>query len=147
MTNPEDLKATRIVVGYDGSPDSVHALEWAGREAEIDGAHLELIATWQWPAGLGWSIIPNGYNPAENVATTLDAAVANFHVSHPNVTVSVRIVEGSAALTLVDASRRVDLLVVGTRGHRELAGLLIESVSQYCAAHAHCPVVVIRTSK
>jgi nucleotide-binding universal stress UspA family protein len=68
-------------------------------------------------------------------------------VSHPNVTVSVRIIEGSAATTLVDASRRADLVVVGTRGHGELAGLLIGSVSQYCAAHAHCPVVVIRTAK
>jgi nucleotide-binding universal stress UspA family protein len=147
MTNRGDLKATRIVVGYDGSPDSVHALEWAAREAETNGAHLELIATWQWPSGLGWSVIPNGYNPADDVATTLDAAVENFHVSHPNVTVSVRIIEGSAATTLVDASRRADLVVVGTRGHGELAGLLIGSVSQYCAAHALCPVVVIRTAK
>jgi nucleotide-binding universal stress UspA family protein len=147
MTNRGDLKATRIVVGYDGSPDSVHALEWAAREAETNGAHLELIATWQWPSGLGWSVIPNGYNPADDGATTLDAAVENFHVSHPNVTVSVRIIEGSAATTLVDASRRADLVVVGTRGHGELAGLLIGSVSQYCAAHAHCPVVVIRTAK
>jgi nucleotide-binding universal stress UspA family protein len=36
-----------------------------------------------------------------------------------------------------------ELLVVGSRGHRELVGMLLGSVSEFCAAHASCPVVVV----
>ena len=54
-----------------------------------------------------------------------------------------RVVEGAAASVLVDESRDAELLVVGSRGHGGFAGLLLGSVSQQCAHHATCPVVII----
>jgi len=54
------------------------------------------------------------------------------------------VVEGPPAPTLVEASHRADLLVVGSRGHGEFTGMLIGSVSNHCASHAHCSVVVHR---
>jgi nucleotide-binding universal stress UspA family protein len=53
------------------------------------------------------------------------------------------LVEGRAASVLVSESRDADLLVVGSRGHGGFAGLLLGSVSQECAAHAACPVVIV----
>ena len=41
-------------------------------------------------------------------------------------------------------SQGADLLVVGSRGHGGLAGMLLGSVSEHVIAHANCPVVVIR---
>ena len=37
-----------------------------------------------------------------------------------------------------------DLLVVGSRGHSQFTDALLGSVSQNCAHHASCPVVIIR---
>lgn len=52
--------------------------------------------------------------------------------------------EGSAAQVLIDAVGEDDLLVVGSRGHGGFANLLLGSVSQQCAQHAPCPVVIVR---
>jgi nucleotide-binding universal stress UspA family protein len=60
------------------------------------------------------------------------------------VTVETSVSEGEPAAALVEAPANADLLVVGSRGHGELAGILLGSVSEYCAAHADCPVVVVR---
>jgi nucleotide-binding universal stress UspA family protein len=52
-------------------------------------------------------------------------------------------VEGPPADTLIAAGRDAELLVVGSRGRGGFAGLLLGSVSQQCAQHAPCPVVIL----
>jgi nucleotide-binding universal stress UspA family protein len=51
-------------------------------------------------------------------------------------------VPGYAPELLVEHSADVDLLVLGSRGHNPVAGLLLGSTSEHCARHAHCPVMV-----
>jgi nucleotide-binding universal stress UspA family protein len=71
-------------------------------------------------------------------------AVAPVAEAFPAVAIRTRVVEGNPALALVEASRHAGLLVVGSRGHAEFSGLLLGSVSQHCAAHAACPVLIYR---
>ena len=51
---------------------------------------------------------------------------------------------GDPAESLLAAAQDADLLVLGTRGRSPLAGLLLGSVSQICAAAARCPVVLVK---
>jgi nucleotide-binding universal stress UspA family protein len=60
------------------------------------------------------------------------------------VTIERRVAEGYAPSVLVDASAHADLLAVGSRGHGTFTDALIGSVSQNCAHHAKCPVVIVR---
>lgn len=53
------------------------------------------------------------------------------------------VIEGSTVPVLIEAGRGVALLVVGARGRGGFAGLLLGSVSQQCAQHPPCPVVIL----
>jgi nucleotide-binding universal stress UspA family protein len=135
----------RIVVGIDGSPSSLAALEWASNYAELTGATLEVLMTWEWPTSYGWSLpIPSGYEPGHDAAKALDEILEPRRREHPNITLQSAVLEGHAAPFLVKASQGADLLVVGSRGHGEFAGMLLGSVSEHCVTNAHCPVLVVR---
>jgi nucleotide-binding universal stress UspA family protein len=134
-----------IVVGVDGSDSSVAGLRWACDLASSNGSVIDVLTTWQWPMSLGAAIpIPTGYDPAADAQKVADDAVAPVAKAFPAVTIRTRVVEGNASLALVEASRHATLLVVGNRGHAEFTGLLLGSVSQHCAVHAACPVLIYR---
>jgi nucleotide-binding universal stress UspA family protein len=139
------VKKPRIVVGIDGSQASRLALRWAVRQAELTGATVDAIHTWDMPAFYG--VVPVTVNPdelekaAEEVvaSTVLDVVGA-----HPPVSVRSRVAQGNPAAVLIRAARDAELLVVGSRGHGGFVGALLGSVGQHCVHHAPCPVVVIR---
>ena len=134
-----------IVVGIDGSKSSTTTLEWAVRQAELTGCTLEVLSTWEWPSVYGGiAPLPTDYDPAKDATKALDNAVQSMRDNHPNVVIHSTVCQGRPAATLVEASRGADLLVVGTHGHSELSTLLLGSVSEDCAHHASCPVVLIR---
>ena len=145
MTAAQAPGTGRIVVGIDGSPSSLDALAWAARQADLTGSSLEIVMTWEWPSSLGWAVpVPDNFDPEEDVRTALEAEVAGVRAEHPDISIDPRVVGGHPAPVLVEASKGADLLVVGSRGHGEFVGMLIGSVSEYCATNAHCPVLVHR---
>jgi len=62
--------------------------------------------------------------------------------------VDVLLEEGPVADTLlaIAESRAIDLLVVGTRGHRRIERLLLGSVAEKLSRQARCPVLVVPES-
>jgi nucleotide-binding universal stress UspA family protein len=144
MTTTPPAATHRIVVGIDGSPSSIAALDWALRQAELTGATLEVLMTWEWPASYGWSPVPNDYDPAHDAETFLEETLKPVRASHPGLSIRSSVQEGHPAPALVEASRDADLLVVGSRGHGEFAGMLLGSVSEHCVTNAECPVLVLR---
>ena len=145
MTAEPSPDTGRIVVGHDGSASSVDALAWAARQAVLTRSTLEVVATWEWPASYGWAVpVPDDFNPESDVQTVLDGAIARVRAAHPALRVDPRVVSGHPAPILVEASKGAQLLVVGSRGRGEFVGMLLGSVSEYCATNAHCPVLIHR---
>jgi nucleotide-binding universal stress UspA family protein len=134
----------RIVVGTDGSPSSSAALAWAAHQAELTGAALEVLMTWEWPVTFAWSVVPNEYDPGGDCGKVLAETLAPIRAAHPDLPIRANVVEGHPAPILVKASRGADLLVVGSRGHGAFTGMLLGSVSEHCVSNAHCPVLVMR---
>jgi len=134
-----------IVVGVDGSEPSIEALKWAAHQARLTGAALEVIATWEYPTSLGWSPAwPPDWDPAGVATKALGEVIEKVLGRDADLEIRQRVIEGNAAPALVSAARHADLLVVGSRGHGAFAGMLLGSVSEHCATHSPCPVVIIR---
>lgn len=133
----------RIVAGVDGSPSSVHALEWAIRQAALTGAVVDAVCAWQFPLSYGWAITDDT-DYRSLAAKVLDKAISEARHADETVEVRAQVVEQHPAQALLDASQGADLLVVGSRGHGGFAGTLLGSVSQHCVTHATCPVLVLR---
>jgi nucleotide-binding universal stress UspA family protein len=140
----------RIVVGVDGSPASKRALSWAADQARATGDELEIVTSWEIPT---WLVSGSAAASAEPVldydfageaARSLKEAVAEVLGEPGELHYREIVAEGHPAVSLVRHSEGAELLVVGSRGHGEFAGMLLGSVSMYVAAHAHCPVLIIR---
>lgn len=135
----------RIVVGVDGSPQSLEALRWALNQAEATGASIEAIHAWQIPVAYG---APVAVMPGESFAASAERAlgesVEQVLGERTDIQVTRVAEQGLPAKVLLEHSRGAELLVVGSRGRGGFKGLLLGSVSQHCVSHAHCPVVVIR---
>lgn len=134
-----------VVVGVDGSASGFGALEWAATQCALSGADLLIVVVWDWPTSYGWAMpLPDGYRPEDDAERLVEECEARARALHPSIVVKGVTMEGNPAARLVEASRGAALLVVGSRGHGQLAGMLLGSVSKHCVAHAHCPVVVFR---
>ena len=143
LMTERDETAHRIVVGIDGSPSSIAALEWAANQAELTGASLEVLMTWEWLTGYGWSPIDPDFDQERVCQTALSDHLKPVRDAHPGISIQPMAIEGHPAPLLVRASEGADLLVVGSRGHGEFVGVLLGSVSEHCVISAHCPVLVL----
>ncbi|WP_030914262.1 universal stress protein [Streptosporangium amethystogenes] len=132
-----------VVVGVDGSVAGVSAIEFAFAEASLRGADLRAVHAWNQPVVGGGTFAPA---PAEETAEgerrLLAEALAGWSERYPDVRVTEQVEQGHPVDVLKNASAQADLLVVGSRGRGDLAGLLLGSVSHSLLQHAVCPLVV-----
>jgi nucleotide-binding universal stress UspA family protein len=148
MTTTPNREIGLVVVGIDGSEESLAALKWALEEAHIRGARVRAMNVWNYPAGYGvetsaWSL-PDLETMERYAQTTLNESVDKALIGIDEPPFVERVVRmGSASQELLFEGRNADLLVVGQRGHGGFLGLLMGSVTNQVLHHATCPTVVI----
>jgi nucleotide-binding universal stress UspA family protein len=150
-SEPAASETNVIVVGVDHSAGAVEALRFALGEAKLRGTPMRAVHAWQFGyigvtgmegrlPGIGDEL----HNFRDAATAALDATLREVIPDPDGVHVERRVVEGTPAAVLVEESRDAALLVVGSRGHGGFTSLLLGSVSQQCAHHAECPVVIVR---
>ncbi|WP_024285653.1 universal stress protein [Cellulomonas sp. KRMCY2] len=135
-----------VLVGVDGSPASLHAVDWAAALAKVHGFGLHLVCSYSMPSFTA-AALDGGYAAlddtaiAEGARAVLDEAVAR--IAPTGVRTTSAVATGDAAAILVELSRGAAAVVVGTRGRGGFAERLLGTVSSALPAHAHCPTVVV----
>ncbi len=131
-----------VVAGYDGSPGSQEALDWAVSEARARGLALTVCHVLRpQRVALGAAAVDLVRQYGEQVVA---GGVQRAQRSMPPGAVQALLVSGSPAGVLCELSESADLVVLGSRGRGGLAGLLLGSLSLKVAAHASGAVVVVR---
>jgi nucleotide-binding universal stress UspA family protein len=149
VVRPPAADGKDIVVGVDGSPHSLKALQWAFEQASFAGCALHVLHSWEIPPTWSMVEVPSyepevlirDYGNAELRETS--EAMAGFREDFPDVKVRQEVMKGSPVKALVKASEHAELLVVGSRGLGGFRGLLLGSVSHAVVHKASCPVAVV----
>jgi len=138
-----------VVLGYDGTPRSDAALDWAARYAMTHGRPL--LITFAAGVPMAYDSFSGIQENREDLRVVgeqiLEAAVLRAQDLAPGLTVETRVALGNAHHVLLESAEGAHLLVVGSRGRGAFASMLLGSVSVDLSAHAPCPVVVVRPEK
>ena len=125
-----------VVVGVNGSGNSLRAVRWAAAEAHRRGVPLRIVhAT---PSALG---IPLDEQRAASILALAHAVATH---AQPRVPTHTECVHERPARALTAAAETARLLVVGMGSGRGCDGVLVRSLALDVCAAASCPVVVVR---
>lgn len=145
-----------VVVGVDGSTCGDLALDWAARQASLEGRPLVLVhGVSPLPPGAATYLRTTGTPFSRWTAQLRADAEALLHEAatrvrshYPRCEIHelIRLTDARQALLDAgsDAGSDAAMLVVGSRGLGTMRQLLLGSVGQAVAAHATSPVVVVR---
>ena len=138
-----------IVVGFDGSENAQHALEWAMREAARDHSPLTVLTVNEVAVSPGTGeaalmpsdavLLEQARRAAEDAAVKAAAQVGA--AEPPSVTVTA--MNGFAGQELITASHVADMLVIGSRGQLGFPALRVSAIATKVAHYSTCPVVIV----
>lgn len=141
------MQISRILLPVDGSTYSDHATEYAVYLAELNGAHVRAVSCYEWlghmpevsDAIIG-ELKAKLKNQAEGVLERTRQTLAAAGVDH-----SVMSISGSPGIMLSNLakSKEFDLIIMGSHGHSDIAGLFLGSVTHKVLNTIYCPVLVV----
>ncbi|MDO5099122.1 MAG: universal stress protein [Corynebacterium sp.] len=137
-----------VVVAVDGSDASKNAVRWAANTAAKRDVPLRIAASYTMPQFL----YAEGMVPPQELFDELknetehtieEARQIALEVA-PDLKIAYTIAEGTPIDMLLEMSKTVTMIVMGSRGLGGLSGMVMGSVSAAVVSHAKCPVVVVR---
>jgi len=135
-----------VVVGVDGSEESLLAAEWAAMEAKRHRLPLRIVSAPAMPPRMqAYQVSPAVADALRAAATrALRTAVARAEEVAPGLEITTDLLSGPPAVAVAGSGSSAAVLVVGARGAGGFAAMILGSVSRHAAIRAKCPVIVVR---
>ncbi|MEU9045683.1 MULTISPECIES: universal stress protein [unclassified Kitasatospora] len=133
-----------IVVGLDGTPESLSAANWAAREAKRHGFTLRLLHVWITAPG---TPAESPDMPLETVTArrVLQDAETDLQERYPYVPVTSELLAADSSVALLETAAKAELLVLGSQSLGSAQGYLLGSLTLQAVAGCERPVVLVRT--
>jgi nucleotide-binding universal stress UspA family protein len=132
-----------VVMGLDGSQDSMRAIPYAVEQAG-DGGKIVVVHVRELLVGRagGMPLVANENEIEADVRRQVDDLKSAGVATELKV---ISAVAGGPAHVIADVAREqnADVIVVGTRGHRQIASLIIGSVTHKLLHMTPCPVLAV----
>jgi nucleotide-binding universal stress UspA family protein len=141
-----------VVVGVDGSPSSLGALDYAAEWAVRHRTPLRIVHALVPPRVVAPYSVAPVLEPDGDTRTAVDAWLRELagkaRREHPNLTgIQAVSATGHPAALLIEQSRQAAATVVGCRGLGGFAELMLGSTSAHLATHGHGPIVIVPTEQ
>ncbi|MFJ8383984.1 universal stress protein [Streptomyces sp. NPDC094438] len=135
-----------LVVGVDGSEQSLWAVDWAAAEAALRGLPLRIVyaSLWEHYEGAAYAYSAPDASDRALADAILGAAGERAHSREPGVGTTAVVLPQEPTDALLRESELASAVVVGSRGRGSIKGMLLGSVGLGVASWARCPVVVVR---
>lgn len=141
------MRISNILLPVDGSTYSNNAIEHAVYLAGLSGAKVTAVCCYEWVGGLyeiNGSVVEELRDKLKVQADeVLDRAARTL--SESGIDHETRSISGSPGTMLSNLakSREFDLIIMGSHGHSDIAGLFLGSVTHKVLNTIYCPVLVV----
>jgi nucleotide-binding universal stress UspA family protein len=141
------MKIEKILLPFDGSVHSINATKCALSLAKLYGAHVTIVCCYEFrgnmpevPELLVKEVKSNMKNEARE---TLNKAGGIFE--NQGVKYTLETIDGPTGFVLTNMakSKEFDLIIMGSHGHSDIAGLFLGSVTHKVLNTIYCPVMVV----
>ncbi|MGY1938421.1 universal stress protein [Nocardia gipuzkoensis] len=133
-----------VLVGVDGTANSVPAVELAFEEASR--RKVDLVALHAWSDTSGLDVPVRGWDGArESAEAVLAENLAGWSERYPDVAVRRIVTADRPARSLLEESANTQLVVVGTHGRGGFASTVLGSTSNALLHSIDVPMIVVRS--
>ena len=141
------MQVSKILLPIDGSKHSNNAIDYTIYLARLTGAQVTAVCCYDWTGNMH-EIVETVIDELKEKLqlqsqTILDEAGRKMQIGEVNfVTQSISGSPGTV-LSKLARSKEFDLIIMGSHGHSEIAGLLLGSVTHKVLNTIYCPVLVV----
>jgi nucleotide-binding universal stress UspA family protein len=137
-------KRSEILVGVDGSEPSLRAADWAAADAAVTGLRVTVCYVSD-ASALAGVPLPRDFRREAHAYGRRMVDRALVRIRHAAAIDSGgEVADGNPAAELIRRAAGAEQIVLGSRGAGGFEQLVLGSVGAEVAAHASCPVVVVR---
>ncbi len=140
------MKIEKILNPVDGSDHSIHSTKYAIELARLTNAEIVLMHCHdKFPVILSEPYFQQAVNVINKESDKLVEPFVKL-LEQSEVNFDVRILEGAPGEKIPDVARieEIDLIVMGSRGVTDLAGLILGSVAHQVLHRAECPIFITK---